>query len=192
MAKAATKSPRKPAAPKADKAARPSPPDRDGDGASGGSLPGNETAPEALGSADSVLAHREEQHQLAAAQIADDGSATIIIPTHATGVRSRQPVSVNGQLRHLDIGVEVQVNAAELAVLEASYVDYETVVPLAAPAADVDAGAGAEGSSSAPVAEAPEPVEEPVEGGADSGENGGGSGEDPAAVTETEGENGAS
>jgi hypothetical protein len=143
------------AAPKADKAARPSPPDRDGDGAPGGSLKGNKTDEHAQGLADAALSNLQEQHEQAVAQIANDGTATIILRGHANGNRAKQPVGLNGKIRHLDIDVEVQVSAEELAVLEDSGVEYETLAPLAASAESADAGAGAEGSSSAPDVEQP-------------------------------------
>ena len=170
-APAKTKSTRAPAK---DKANRPSPPDRDGDGASGGSLPGNQTDPRALGHAEDVA-----QHDAAVAQIAADGTATIIIDASTEGRAARPSVGVNGQQRHLDVGVEVQVNAAELEALEASHVSYTVVVPLAAPAeGDAEAASGAEGSSS----EAAAPSEEASESGSSDANSGEGT------VTEGAGE----
>jgi hypothetical protein len=150
---AATK---KPAAPRKDKAQRPSPPDRDGDGASGGSLRHNETVDAAKGTAEHVLAEQ---------QIAADGLATIIITGVTTGKGHTHPVGVNGRIRHIALNVEVQVDAGELAVLEASQIEYTVVVPLAAPAESADAAAGVEGSASAADAEPPPPAPElPPEG----------------------------
>jgi hypothetical protein len=182
-APAAPKAKAAPRAPRKDKAGRPTPPDGDGDGNSGGSLKGHHIDEKAKGSA---------QHALAVADLADDGLATIILPAFASGNRAVHSLGVNGSIRHLKIGVEVQVNAEELAVLEASNVDYQVVVPLGASASDA-AAVGVEGSSSA----ADAPVQPPVveeqkiedESGAGAGSAGeADSGEAPAeATTATEG-----
>lgn len=158
---------------KRDRADRPSPPDRDGDGHPGGSLPGNETVEEALGTAEEALAEEQTEH---------DGLATIIIPAHETGVRSRPSVSVNGRQRHLDVGVEVKVDAAELAVLETSHVDFKVVVPLPAS----DEAAGVEGSSSA--AETAEELTQDSDTDSGSGEPAETQPEGEATVTQPEGE----
>src|SRR4051812_34065673 len=118
-----------------DKANRPTPPDRDGDGNSGGSLPGNQTDEHAKGTADEALAEE---------QVAEDGLATIILRNIHT---LTHPVGVNGHIRKLKVNAEVQVNAAELEVLEASHVDFETVIPLSA------AGEAGSGGSSEPASD---------------------------------------
>lgn len=137
----------KPRAPRptADKAGRPSPPDRDGDGKPGGSLAGNQTVETAKGT---------DEHVIALQQIAEDGTATIIIPAFAEGHRGEHPLGVNGRIRKLKIGVQVQVNADELAALEASHIEYETVSPLA-----TVEEAAVEGSSAASTEE-PETTEQ--------------------------------
>lgn len=193
MAKAATtkKAPAKakaPAKPRktVDKANRPSPPDRDGDGKSGGSLPGNQTAAAALGSDEAVLAQE---------QIAEDGTATIIIAALTAGIRTHQPVGVNGRIRNLKVGVKVQVNADELAALEASHVEYETVSPLGASVPVEEAAV--EGSSAASSDQPEEEVTQPessegTEGGeqpteeeeAPGDEGGAGAGAEPQEGTE--------
>ena len=177
MAKApAKKSSGTPRSKAADKANRPSPPDRDGDGNSGGSLPGNETVEQAKGSA---------EHALAAAQIADDGTATIIIKGVTTGKGASHPLGVNGRIRHVATNVKVQVSADELAAVEASHVEYEVVVPLAQAAE----AAGVEGSSSAAEPSAPEDSTAPAEGETEpeGGQTEGAENADPAAVTTSEG-----
>lgn len=171
-----------------DKANRPSPPDRDGNGAPGGSLPGNQTVEAAKGT---------DEHVLAAEQIAEDGTATIIIAALTAGIRTHQPVGVNGRIRNLKVGVKVQVNADELAALEASHVEYETVSPLGASVPVEEAAV--EGSSAASSVE-PEEVTQPessegTEGGeqlppADegSGEEGAGTATEPQEGTEGAGD----
>jgi hypothetical protein len=140
----------------ADKAKRPSPPDRDGDGKSGGSRQGNTTDPAATGTAQAALAAQE---------IAANGHATIIIHGVTTGRKESHPLGVNGKVRHLAVNAEVQVDAAELAALEASHVQFETVIPLSETAAD--AGSASDGSASepasppAPTTETEPPVTEP-------------------------------
>lgn len=166
-----------------DDAGRASPPDRDGDGKAGGSLPGNQTDDHAKGTAAEVLAEQAADHQAALEQIAEDGTATIIIKAATEGNTAAPNVGVNGRLRRLPVGVQVQVNAAELEVLEKSHVDYDVVVPLAAPAESADAAAGVEGSSSAadaPTAEETETTDtQPGEGGEQE------AGEQPAEGTTT-------
>lgn len=146
--KAAPKTAKK-AAPKTDKAQRPVPADRDGDGKPGGSLPGNQTVPQAKGSDDSALARQE---------IAADGTATIILKSVSIGRKKSHPLLVNGRKRDLATNVQVQVNAAELEALERSHIEYETVIPLAT------AGTAAVEGSSAAVETPPAP-EAPAEGG---------------------------
>lgn len=128
---------------KTDKAKRPSPPDRDGDGKSGGSKPGNQTDPAALGTADAVLAEQA---------VAGGGTATVIIKGYVAGVKRGHPIGVNGRIRHLPVNLEVRVDAAELHALENSHVDFTTVVPLSETAADEG---GAVGSSEPPSTEQP-------------------------------------
>lgn len=70
---------------------------------------------------------------------------------------------VNGKIRELPTGEEVEVTAAELAALEASHVAFETLSPLA--------GEGAVEGSSAPSTEQPEaPEGKAGEGPQESGE----------------------
>lgn len=147
--KAAPKAAKPKAAPKTDKAKRPVPADRDGDGKPGGSLPGNKTVPQAKGRDDAVLARRE---------IEADGTATVILKAISIGRKTHEQIGVNGKLRKLAIGVQVQVNAAELEALERSHIEYETVIPL-----ETAGTAAVEGSSAA--VETPPLPEAPAEGG---------------------------
>lgn len=124
-----------------DRAGRPSPPDRDGDGKSGGSKKGNATDSKAKGTDQSVLARRD---------LEDDGLATIVIRAATVGNRGKVSVGVNGRIRNLASGVQVQVNAAELEALEASHVDYDVVTPAAS--AGTGASGAVEGSSASDAA----------------------------------------
>lgn len=149
---AAQAKPTRPAKPRPtqDQAGRPSPPDRDGNGAPGGSLPGNQTTEGAKGTDEAVLARRE---------IAEDGLATVILKGVNIGRKTHHPIGVNGRIRNLKVGVRVQVNAAELEALVASHVEFETVSEGAVAAA-------VEGSSAA----AETPAEETAEGATEGGE----------------------
>lgn len=154
---AATAKPR----PTQDRAGRPSPPDRDGNGAPGGSLPGNQTTEGAKGTDEAVLARRE---------IAEDGLATVILKGVNIGRKTHHPIGVNGRIRNLKVGVRVQVNAAELDALIASSVKFETVV-------QTTGAAAVEGSSAA----AETPAEETAEGATEGGE------QDPAVGSQGDG-----
>lgn len=90
---------------KTDQAGRPTPPDRDGNGAAGGSLPGNETVAYAKGSANTL----------------------VLLAQNSVGQRTHHDIGVNGRQRRLKIGEPEEVTPAELEALEASHVAFEIV-----------------------------------------------------------------
>lgn len=90
---------------------RPSPPDRDGDGNPGGSLPGNETAPEAKGPWIDVLEVSDDE-------TASDAPVASEVPTGNMFTNTSKTTTIHlGDGRKLAPGESAEVSPSLMAVL---------------------------------------------------------------------------